>query len=64
MFKVIIDMLFPFVGKKKSDPFCHRLAILGEKVTLGVIKTLNNRAKAKNSTCHFWVTPRVCFMFS
>lgn len=64
MFKVITDTLVPFVKKKKHGLLCHRLAILEEKVTLEIIEIFNNHAKVKNSTCHFWVTPKVSFIFS
>lgn len=63
MFKVVTDTLVPLV-KKKHGLLCHRLAILEEKVTLEIIELFNNHAKVKNSTCHFWVTPKVSFIFS
>lgn len=39
MFKVIIDKLFPFV--KKYSFFCHRLAIVGEKVPLEIMSVIS-----------------------
>lgn len=62
MFKVIIDKLFPFV--KTHSFFCYPLPILGRKVPLKIIENCSNHAKAKNTACHFWVTPKVCFIFS
>lgn len=55
----------PFCEKKNKAAFCHRfVSILGENVTLETVGSFSNHAKAKNSTCHFWVTPKVCFIFS
>lgn len=51
--------------KKNPASFCHGLvAALGEKVTLEMVESFNNYAKAKNSAYHFWVTPKVCLIFS
>lgn len=71
MFEVIVDMFFPLVGKKKVDffvlvwIFCHRLvAILGETFSPEMVEDFNNYAGSQASTYHFWVTPKVCFIFS
>lgn len=73
MFEVIVDMFFPLVGKKKKsrlfcfglDFFCHRLvAILGETFSPEMVEDFNNYAGSQASTYHFWVTPKVCFIFS
>lgn len=73
MFEVIVDMFFPLVEKKKKVElfvlvwvfFGHRLvAILGETFSPGMIEEFNNYAGAQASTYHFWVTPKVCFIFS
>ena len=55
MSEIIIDMLFLFVEKKiNKASFCHRfVSILGENITLEMVESFSNHAKAKNSTCHF-----------
>lgn len=61
MLEIIKEDFFSFVKIENMILCCRLAAILS---LLDFIANFNSCSKEKYSTCHFWVTPKVCFIFS